>query len=152
MEPQEFRTELEKDQRGAVRIRLPFDPTETWGRKPRHYIRGSIEDTEITGSLGSRGGQWYFPVNKALQQQIGLAPGSTVRVRIEPGEPAEAGPPEDLTAAMAAVPGAGDFFAGLSGFYQRQYVQWIEGAKSADTRASRVSTVVGLLAEGRKQR
>jgi len=152
MEAQEFSTELEADQRGMVRIRMPFDPGETWGRRPRHYIRGTIEDTEFSGSLGSRGGEWYFPVNKALQKQIGLAPGSTVRVRIEPGESAEAAVPEDLTTAMAAAPEAAEFFAGLSGFYQRQYVEWVTGAKSQDTRQTRVTTVVDLLKQGRKQR
>jgi hypothetical protein len=152
MEPQEFRTELEADQRGIVRIRMPFDPSSTWGTRPRHYIRGTIEDTEFSGTLGSRGGAWYFPVNKALQKRIGLEPGSSVRVRIEPAEPEETATPEDLVAAMAAAPGTADFFAGLSGFYQRQYVEWVEGAKSADTRASRVATVVRLLGEGKKQR
>ncbi|WP_305788059.1 YdeI/OmpD-associated family protein [Symbioplanes lichenis] len=152
MDAQEFRAELEADQRGTVRIRMPFDPTTTWGSRPRQYIRGTIDDTEFSGSLGSRGGQWYFPVNKALQKKLGAGPGSTVRVRVEPGEPEEATVPGDLTAAMAGAPGTGDFFAGLSGFYQRQYVEWIEGAKSTDTRATRVATVVRLLGEGRKQR
>lgn len=152
MEPQEFRAELESDQRGVARIRLPFDPSIMWGTQRRHYVRGKIEGAEFLGSLGARGGQWFFPVNKALQNRIGVAPGDSVHVRIEPAEPPQATVPADLAKAMAAAAGTPEFFDQLSGFYQRQYVEWVEGAKSSDTRTSRIDTVVDLLRQGRKQR
>ena len=41
------------------------------------------------------------------------------------------------------------FFDGLSFSKQRGYVDWIEQAKRAETRQSRVVTAVGMLREGR---
>jgi hypothetical protein len=152
MERREFDTALEADERGRVRVRMPFDPSEIWGKRQRHYIRGTLNGVEFEGSLGSRGGAWFFPVNKALRQQVGIGPGDDVHVVVEPGESAEAGPPGDLARALADEPQAREFFAGLSGFYQRQYVGWIEGAKKAETRVSRVAEVIELLKQGRKQR
>lgn len=62
-----FDATLEVDARGVVRLRMPFDPTQIWGKARRHFVRGTINATAFEGSLGSRGGAWYFPVNKALQ-------------------------------------------------------------------------------------
>lgn len=152
MERQEFDTALEADERGRVRVRMPFDPSAIWGKRQRHYIRGTLNGAEFEGSLGSRGGAWFFPVNKALQQKAGIGPGDDVHVVVEPGESPAAGPPDDLAKALAGEPRAKEFFDGLSGFYQRQYVGWIEGAKKADTRAARVAEVIELLNQGRKQR
>jgi hypothetical protein len=152
MEQQEFSAELEADDRGHVRIRLPFQPPELWGKKPRHYVRGTLNGVPFEGSLGSRGATWYFPVNKALQRTVGVDAGGSVDVLIAPGESPAAELPGDLSAALDAEPAAKSFFLGLSGFYQRQYVGWIEGAKKAETRQARVSEVVQLLKQERKQR
>jgi hypothetical protein len=152
MERREFDTALEADQRGRVRIRMPFDPSEAWGKKQRHYIRGTLNGVEFEGSLGSRGGAWYFPVNKALQQKAKAGPGDDVHVVIEPSESPEADVPDDLARALADEPRAKEFFDGLSGFYRRQYVGWIQEAKREETRVSRVAEVVELLNQERKQR
>jgi hypothetical protein len=152
MAKQEFSATLDADDRGHVRIRLPFDPTEVWGKRKRHYVRGTINDVEFDGSLGSRGGAWFFPVNKSLREQLGATTDEPVRVTMEATESQDAAMPADLTSALAGDPEAMAFFQGLSGFYQRQYVGWIEGAKKADTRASRVAEVVGLLRKGQRQR
>lgn len=69
---------------------------------------------------------------------------------IEPASAPEAALPDDLTRALAADPAAESFFRGLSGFYQREYVGWVEAAKAADTRERRVREVVELLRQGRK--
>lgn len=152
MEQREFSAELEADGRGHVRIRLPFNPPEVWGRKPRHYVRGTLNGVAFEGSLGSRGDHWYFPVNKALQRGIGVDVGSRVDVVVAPSESPAAELPDDLAAALDVEPVAKSFFTGLSGFYQRQYVGWVEGAKKAETRQARVSEVVQLLKQGRRQR
>ena len=60
--------------------------------------------------------------------------------------------PVTLTEALAADPAAEAFFAGLSGFYRRQYAEWIAGAKQQATRERRIAQVVDLLRQGRKSR
>ncbi|MEV5536159.1 YdeI/OmpD-associated family protein [Saccharopolyspora shandongensis] len=152
MRRKEFSARLETSERGHVRVRMPFDPTEEWGKRQRHYVRGTINGTEFEGSLGSSGGEFFFPVSKKLREAAGVEPGDEVAVAFEPADPEPVRPPAELADALRGEPDAATFFGGLSGFYQRQYAGWIAGAKSADTRASRAAAVVALLKQGRKQR
>lgn len=58
--------------------------------------------------------------------------------------------PEDLTAALAAVPGAAEAFAGLDGA-NRYAVLWrVHTAATPQTRAKRIAACVQLLADGRR--
>ncbi|MEU5264623.1 YdeI/OmpD-associated family protein [Amycolatopsis sp. NPDC021455] len=152
MDRREFDAVLEADQRGHVRVRLPFNPSEAWGKKQRHFVRGSLNGMDFEGSLGSRGGEWFFPVNKALRASCGIGPGDDVHVVLEPGDSSAPAMPADLADALRADATAKSFFDSLSGFYRREYVTWIEGAKKEETRQSRVAEVIELLKRGRKQR
>lgn len=60
--------------------------------------------------------------------------------------------PEDLSQALETSPKARDFFEKLSYSHRKYYVEWIEEAKGADTRARRVAKAVVMLAEGKHQR
>ncbi|TDD55684.1 DUF1905 domain-containing protein [Saccharopolyspora elongata] len=111
-----------------------------------------MNGTEFEGSLGSSGGEFFFPVNKKLREAAGVEPGDEVAVAVEPADLEPVRPPAELADALRGEPDAAAFFDGLSGFYQRQYTGWIAGAKSADTRSSRAAEVVALLKQGRKQR
>lgn len=60
-------------------------------------------------------------------------------------------PPEDLTAALAQSPAANHAFDQLAPSHRREYIRWIEEAKRAETRASRISKTVEALQNGSKQ-
>jgi uncharacterized protein YdeI (YjbR/CyaY-like superfamily) len=79
--------------------------------------------------------------------------GDRVRVRVLPEGPQRADLPADFAEAMDADPSAGEFFDGLTQFYRRAYLRWIDATKrSPHQRAERIATVVQLLAEGHKTR
>jgi hypothetical protein len=80
---QEFTTTLQERENGVVYAVVPFDPRDVWGKRVRHYITGTLNDEPYEGALGTRGGVWFFPVNKEARERIGLAAGDEVRVRIE---------------------------------------------------------------------
>ncbi len=60
--------------------------------------------------------------------------------------------PADLRAALAADAAAAQGFEALSYSHQREYVDWIEEAKRAPTRARRVARCVERVREGLPQR
>ncbi len=60
-------------------------------------------------------------------------------------------PPPDFTAAMQAVPAALATFEGFPPSQQREYVEWVETAKRAETRTSRIEQSVEWLAEGKRK-
>ena len=71
------------------------------------------------------------------------------RARIAPKPPAKA--PADLVAALKKNASAKATYDAFSPSARREYVEWITGAKGAETRARRVKTAVGWMAEGKQR-
>jgi hypothetical protein len=152
MTAQVFDTILKLSERGRVYIEIPFSPAEVWGKEPRYYVSGRLNGTAFHGSLGSSGGMYFMPVNKALQGKANLKVGDTVTVTIKRAKPQVAEIPDELAGALAANPAAQTFFEGLSAFQRNTYIGWVAEAKGADTRAKRVETTITDLLAGQKQR
>jgi uncharacterized protein YdeI (YjbR/CyaY-like superfamily) len=76
-----------------------------------------------------------------------------VIVELAPEGPQRADLADDISAALAANPAAGAFFDTLAQFYRRAYLRYIDATtRRPDLRASRIAEVVGLLADGIKER
>lgn len=58
--------------------------------------------------------------------------------------------PDDLQAVLDAHPVERAFFMGLSFVNRKEYLEWIVGAKRPETRAERLSKMLGYLASRRK--
>jgi hypothetical protein len=152
MSSKRFKCAVESGERGRVFITVPFDPGAEWGARARHHVKGTINGHAFEGSLGSRGGSFFMPLNKELRAEAGVEPGDQVAVVMEPSAAKEEGLPEDIAGALASSVQAAAFFEGLTAFYRNTYIKWIESAKKADTRAARVAEMIGLLEAGKKQR
>ena len=92
-----------------------------------------------------------LPADDVLIGQIGLAVAQIAtppakRMRSDP-KPALETPP-DLAAAFAANPAARAGFDGLPPSGRREYVEWVEEAKRAETRAARIARAVAQLNDG----
>lgn len=59
--------------------------------------------------------------------------------------------PADLKAALGKRPKAAATFTAMSPSHKREYVEWITGAKGADTRARRVAQTVEWVSEGKER-
>jgi uncharacterized protein YdeI (YjbR/CyaY-like superfamily) len=59
-------------------------------------------------------------------------------------------PPKDFNQALSANPEAERFFSRFPRFSRRAILEWISLAKSAETRAKRISETIRLAAENRK--
>jgi uncharacterized protein YdeI (YjbR/CyaY-like superfamily) len=59
--------------------------------------------------------------------------------------------PQDMRAAIDAVPAAKSCFDGFAPSCQREYVEWVTEAKRDETRSKRLSQTVEWLAEGKKR-
>ena len=59
--------------------------------------------------------------------------------------------PQDLRAAIDAVPAAKAVFDGFAPSCQREYVEWVTEAKRDETRSKRLNQSVEWLAEGKKR-
>lgn len=75
-----------------------------------------------------------------------------VRLPLKPkSAPTELIVPEDLAEALAANDAAAVVFDGFPYSARKEYVEWITEAKTEATRAKRLATAVGWIAEGKRR-
>ncbi|HLM04710.1 MAG TPA: DUF1905 domain-containing protein [Blastococcus sp.] len=84
MEPVEFTSTPVTTDRGHVRLPLPFDPRERWGRRARHYVEGTVGGAAFAGSVGFAGGGAFLVLNARFREEAGISPGEEVRVSLTP--------------------------------------------------------------------
>ena len=143
-----FTVELERVQKTATMFRVPFDLGEAFGRA-RPPVKVTIRDHTWRTTPGVYDGVGYIVVNRAVKEATGVDAGDRVRVRMElDTEPRKVELPADLRAALARAPEAKASFAKLSFTHQREYVEWVEDAKRAETRARRIASTVDRVASG----
>jgi Bacteriocin-protection, YdeI or OmpD-Associated len=137
--------------RGRLFLPVPFDPDELWTRKPRHHVGGTVNDRKVRGVVERYAEQWGLVMGAMWARDCGIAVGDQVLLDIEPEGPQRTDLAEDIAAALAANPRAGEFFDGLAQFYRKGYLRWIDGTKrNPAERERRIAKAVELLAAGVK--
>lgn len=151
---QTFRAKIESiGPKGAWSLlRIPFDVGKLWGTKARLSVRGRMNGYAFRSSIFPDGkGGHTMMVNKAMQQGAKASPGAAVKMELAPDTaPRTVSAPRDLKRALAREKAAAEFFANLSPSAKKMYVDWIAGAKQAETRARRIAKAVGMLRAGKK--
>jgi Bacteriocin-protection, YdeI or OmpD-Associated/Domain of unknown function (DUF1905) len=147
-----FRATVEREGTGTF-VRVPPDVVAKLGSRKRPPVRVTVGGHTFRSTVAVYGDDFYLPLNAANRKAAGVASGDTVDVTIElDEEPRVVQVPDDLAAALAVDTSAAAAFEGLSYSHQREYVEWIDEAKRAETRARRVSGTVERLRAGRTAR
>jgi hypothetical protein len=153
MRVRRFRVVITADPRGHAIVAVPFDPDEAWGAKAVHHVAGTVGGCRVRVTIAPGDSGWAFTLNPARMRGAGIAVGSEVIVELEPEGPQRGDLADDLAAALTATPAAGAFFDTLAQFYRRAYLRYIDATtRRPDLRAARIAEVVGLLADGIKER
>lgn len=119
------------------------------GKRPRVVV--TIGPPSYRTTLAAMGGRFLIPLSAENRSAAGVAAGDAVEVELTPDEaPREVAVPDDLAAAIAAVPAAEAAFGGLAFSHRKEWVRWVVEAKKPETRATRTAKTVDALAEGRK--
>jgi hypothetical protein len=134
-------------------IVVPFDPDEAWGAKALHRVAGRVNGCRVRVTIEPGDDGWAFTLNPSRMRGTGIAVGSEVLVELAPEGPQRGDLAADFAAALAANPAAGAFFDTLAQFYRKGYLRYIDATtRRPDLRAARIAEVVGLLADGVKER
>ena len=133
-------------------VPVPFNPNDVWGVKARHHIRGTVNQHQVRGSLGSDGKQYFLLLGAAWRRDCDVDAGSKVDVVLSPEGPQSENMSEDVIKALNAEPKAKAFFESLATFYRNTYIKWIESAKKPETRSARIKEMIQLLKQGKKQK
>ena len=146
-----FTTVAEDAGRGRVRLRLPFDPDEVWGVKPRHHVGGTVDGCKVRGTVDA--GARELVLGAMWVKDATVDVGAKVRVVLEPEGPQRAELADDVRKAFDADPKAKTFFDGLAQFYRKAYLRYIDATKrSPELRAERIAEVVALCRNEQKER
>ena len=89
-----FPAEVVEGHKGVIALVVPFDPEEAWGLAPirlagrRHGwpVRGRAGRKRFTGYVGERWGRFFVMIDA---DALGVRPGATIAVALEPTRDAE---------------------------------------------------------------
>jgi len=145
-----FTTTLRKFGANNTGIEVPEEVLTGLGRGRRVAVVVMVNGYTYRSTVGPAMGMILIPFNAERRAATGLTGGEDIEVELVPDDaPREVDVPADLADAMAGAPGAADFFSGLSYTNQRAYVLWIEDAKKAETRSTRIAKAATMLSEGK---
>ena len=153
MRSQRFRARISVNPRGHAVIAVPFDPDEVWGAKAVHHVNGTVNGCRVRVTIAPDDSGWAFTLNPSRVRGTGIEADSDVIVDLAPEGPQRGDLADDVSAALEANPAAGAFFDTLAQFYRKAYLRYIDATtRRPDLRAARIAEVVGLLANGVKER
>jgi Bacteriocin-protection, YdeI or OmpD-Associated/Domain of unknown function (DUF1905) len=145
-----FRTTVEREGTTARFLRVPPDVVTELGTRKRPPVRVTVGRHTFRSTVAVYGDDFFLPLNAANRASAAVGAGDVVDVTIElDEEPRVVAIPEDLAEALAADSGAAAAFDDLSYSHQREFVEWIDEAKRAETRTRRIAGTVERLADGR---
>ena len=153
MHTRRFGARVVADSRGHGVIVVPFDPDEAWGAKARHHVHGTVNGCRVRVMLAPGAGGWAFSLGPSRMLGMGMTTGSQVQVELAPEGPQRGDLADDIAEALETTPEAGAYFDTLAQFYRKAYLRYIDATtRRPDLRAARIAEVVGLLANGKKER
>lgn len=94
----------------------------------------------------------WLRVSKELREAAHADVGDIVTVQISPADPEpEPQVPDDLRGALAASPEARAGWEDTTTIARLDWIHWIESAKQAKTRKSRIESACDMLSSGKKR-
>jgi len=147
-----FTVELQRVQKTGTMFHVPFDLEEAFGRA-RPPVKVTVRGHTWRTTPGVYDSVSMIVVNRTVKAATWVDAPDRVRVRMElDAEPRTVSVPRDLGETLGADPAATKAFASMAFTHRREYVEWVEGAKRADTRARRIAATVERVRDGKPQR
>ena len=148
---QTFTSVIQNAGGGGGFVEIPFDVEAVFGSK-RPKIKAMIEGVPYRGLLVRMGGPNHMLlILKGIREQIGKTFGDEIKVSVELDvEERVVAIPAELKRLFKSDPAAKSAFEKLSYTHQKEYVKWIEDAKKAETRQSRIVKTMEMLKKGKK--
>jgi hypothetical protein len=119
------------------------------GVKTSFRVKGRLDDFKIdmAALLPMGDGQFILPLNASIRKGIGKKVGDTVKVSFE-FDGRQIRPSSDFMKCLKDDARAFDFFQTLPKGHQNYFSKWIDSAKTAETKAKRITMAVIALGSG----
>lgn len=145
-----FAAEIRSQEKGGAYVEFPHEVETLYGVKGRVPIRATFDGVPYRGSMVRMGTPRHILlILKEIRDKIGKGPGARVRVTVELDDaPRLVTLSGDVEAAFKKA-GVLERYRAMSFTHQREYANWIEDAKQAETRARRVAKAVAAIRGGK---
>jgi hypothetical protein len=151
--PMRFRATVELGGKTATGIEVPEDVVAAMGPGKRPPVLVSIGGHTYRTTVARMGGRFLVPLSAENRTAAAVAAGDDIDVDIEPDvAPREVEVPADLAEALAGDDAARTHFEAMSYTHRMEWVRWVEEAKKAETRATRLAKTVESLRAGKRAR
>jgi hypothetical protein len=138
-----FTAIAQPDEGSVLLIEVPAAAVRKLGAKQRPPVRVTLNGVEYRSTIAVYGGRYYLPVRRELREAAKLESGKRAKVTLALDQaPRVVELPRDLAAALLKTAGATAAYRAMSFSHQREHVDWVTGAKRAETRRTRVAHVV----------
>ncbi len=141
------------DDRSWAFLVLPKSASDILPRRGRTSVQGAINGYPFQATLEPDGQlSHWLRVGKDLREAAGAEVGEAITVQISPAstEP-EPVPPRDLQQALDTSPRAKAVWEETTTIARVDWIHWVESAKQAKTRKSRVENACDMLGKGKKR-
>ena len=147
-----FSTTLVRTGGNTAGIRIPDEVVAALGAGKRPPVWVTVNGYRYRNTLAVMGGETWVGFSSEHRAASGLEGGEAIEVTLElDTEPRTVDLPEDLAAALDAVPAARAMFDGLPPSLKKYHVDQVTGAKSAETRERRIAKAVETLAASKQR-
>lgn len=146
-----FRATVELSGKTATGLPVPDDVIAALGRGRRPSVRVTIGAYSFHTTIGVMGGRCLIPLSAQHRDAADIHAGEEVTVELDADDqPQEPVVPAELAAGLDQDPEARRFFDSLSISQRREWIRWIEDAKRAPTRQTRIAAAIKALHAGKK--
>ena len=136
---------LESDQ-GACFIRVPPETLTALGQGKRVPIKVSLNGYTYRTTIAVYGGKSYIGVRREVRDAAGVAAGDPLTVGLEyDAEVRAVDLPPALRHVLEADAAAAAAFEKLSYTRKKEFMQWVTGAKRAETQRRRMEQAMAML-------
>ena len=141
----QFDGRLESDQ-GACFIRVPPQTLTALGEGKRAPVKVTLNGYTYRATIAVYGGKSYIGVRREVREAAGVAAGDRLTVGLEyDAQVRTADLPQVLRVALEADAATAAAFEKLSYTRRKEFVQWVTGAKRAETQRRRMEQAMAML-------
>ena len=141
----QFDGRLESDQ-GACFIRVPPQTLRALGEGKRAPVKVTLNGYTYRTTIAVYDGKSYIGVRREVREAAGVAAGDRLTVGLEyDAQVRTVDLPQVLRVALEADAATAAAFEKLSYTRQKEFVQWVTGAKRAETQRRRTEQAIATL-------
>jgi len=141
----QFDGRLESDQ-GACFIRVPPQTLTALGEGKRAPVKVTLNGYTYRTTIAVYGGKSYIGVRGEVREAAGVAAGDRLTVGLEyDAQVRTVDLPQVLRVALEADAATAAAFEKLSYTRRKEFVQWVTGAKRAETQRRRMEQAMAML-------